>query len=134
MADTGNLFGNTVMKTVLCDSDLSAKQYYLVNLDSSDDNVVNLASAATSVPFVLTEGAAGSASSPKACSIALGGRAKVVLGGTIGAGVPFMSDASGKAVVATNGKYSAGILLKGGVAGDIVECLVTPGRVWTTVS
>ena len=134
MADTGNFFGDTITRTVLCDTDLSAKQYYLVTLDSSDDNVVNLAAAATSVQFVLTEGANGSAASPKVGSIALGGRTKVTLGGTVGAGVPFMSDGNGKAIAATNGKYAAGILLKGGVSGDIVECLVTPGAVWTTVS
>lgn len=134
MADTGNLFGDTVQRSVIADSDLSAKQYYLVTLDASDDNVVNLAAAATAAQFVLTEGANGSSTSPKAASIAVGGRTKVTLGGTVGAGVPFMSDASGKAIAATNGKYQAGILLKGGVSGDVVECLVTPGVVWTTVA
>lgn len=132
MADTGNLFGDTMMRSVICDTDLSAKQYYIVNFDTSDDNVVNLAAAALLMPFVLVEGKDGSTTA-QAGVIAYGGRAKVILGGTVGAGIPIMADTAGKGVVATTGKYSVGITCKAGVAGDIVECIINP-CVWSTVA
>jgi hypothetical protein len=133
MSDTGNTFGDTLTRSVICDSDLSAKANYLVTIDSTDDNVVNLAAAATAPQYVLLEGKDGSTTA-QAGLIAYGGRAKVILGGTVNPGVPVMSDGNGKAITATNGKYAAGIAVKGGVSGDIVEIICTPGQVWTTVS
>lgn len=132
MADTGNQFGDTLTRSVTCDTDLSAKQNYLVSLDSSDDNVVNLATAATSPQFVLLEGKDGSTTA-QAGLIAYGGRAKVKLGDTVVPGGPVMANGSGLAVPATTGKYIAGFLVKGGVVNDIVEMIVAPG-VYSTVS
>lgn len=133
MADTGNQFGDTLVRSVTCDTNLSGKENYLVAFDATDDNVVNLAAAATAPQYVLLEGKDGS-TTPGVGLIAFGGRAKVLLGGTVNPNSPVMSDGNGKAIAATTGKYQAGIIPKGGVSGDIVEIILTPGVVWTTVS
>lgn len=129
---TGNQFGDTLTRSVICDTDLSAKQNYLVTLDATDDDVVNLAAAGTSMQFVLLEGKDGSTTA-QAGLIAYGGRAKVKLGATVGPSVPIMSDANGLGIAATDGKYFCAITVNGGVANDIVEVIVTQG-VWKTVS
>lgn len=130
---TGTTFGDTKTRNVMIDSDLSGKEGYFVTFDATDDNVVNLAAAATAVHLPLVQGANGSASSPQTGAVAYGGRCKVLLAATIAAGVPVMSDGNGKAIAATNGKYSAGYLAVGGVSGDMVEMVVNP-MVWSTVS
>lgn len=130
---TGTTFGDTKTRSVLIDSDLSGKEGYFVTFDATDDNVVNLAAAATAVHLPLVEGKLGSSSSVQTGTIAYGGRCKILLAATIAAGTYVMSDGNGKAIAATNGKYSPGFLAVGGVSGDIVEMVVAP-TVWSTVS
>lgn len=126
---TGVQFGDTVTKTVKIDSDLSDKEYYLVNLDTSDDQVVNIASDASAVPFVLCEGVDGS-STEGIGTIAVGGRVKVKTGGSVNAGDKLTSDGSGLAIATTTDTNHYGLIaLESGASGDIVEALVAPGMV-----
>jgi hypothetical protein len=59
------------------------------------------------------------AGSGNPCSVQLDGVGKITLATTLNAGVQVASDASGHATTYSSG-WSAGVLLKGGSAGDIV--------------
>lgn len=130
MTATGQNFGNVVSRTMSAITDLTSKIYYFVNLDTSNDEVVAIAANATKVPFVLMEDGLGTSTAPKTVSIALSGRVKVVLGGTVAAGDKLTSDANGKAITTVTNKDNYGaIALHAGVAGDIVEVWVEQGMI-----
>lgn len=124
MADTGVVFGKPETRSVKIDTNLTDKEYFLVTMDTTDEHVVNLAAAATSVLFVLTEGANGSASDVKQGTIVTGGYTKVKLGGTVSAGGKITADSNGKGVAATTGNNVACIALANGVDGDIIPVVV----------
>lgn len=126
---TGVQFSEQVTKTVTMDSDLSAKAGYAVNLDATDEENVNLASAATAFPFVLLEGADGS-SAKATGSIVISGRAVVKAGGTIAPGDKLTSDGSGKWIkTTTDTNHYGAIALEIGAANDEIEVLVVQGTV-----
>lgn len=122
MPTPGQQTGAIETRSVTCDTDLSSKEGYAVNFDATDDNNVNIGADATLFPFVLQEGAAGAVGGKKSCTIAISGRSKVKLGGTVAPGDPLTSDSSGKWVKTTTNhdKYGA-IACQIGVANDIVE-------------
>lgn len=108
-------------------ADLSAKQYFIVKLDTDQDTVV-LASAGTDFLIGTIE------NKPKAnenASVLLrsgGATGKVVLGGSVSAGNFLTADSAGKAVATTSGGDEIlGRALKDGSAGDIIE--YTPANV-----
>lgn len=126
---TGQIYGDTNTRTVTMDSNLTDKEGYAVNLDTTDDNNVNLASGATAFPFVLLDGGDGS-SADYIGSVALSGRTKVKLGGTVAPGDKLTSDGNGKWIVTTTGgNHFGAIALQIGVANDVIEVLVTQGIV-----
>jgi hypothetical protein len=126
---TASLFGNTETRTVTIDSDLSSKAGFLVALDTTDDLTVNIASGATAFPFVLTEDGDGSSTAISG-SIAIGGRVKVKLGGTVVPGDKITSDGTGKGIKTTTDTNHYGlIMLENGVTGDVKEALVSFGMV-----
>lgn len=129
---TGIVTGVPVTQSVQIDSNLTDKEYYFVTLDGTDDNIVNLAAAATAQQFILIEGKDGS-STVKTGTIATGGETKLLIAATIAAGVPIMSDGNGKGIVATDGKYYGATALENGVSGDLIRVKVERG-VWKTVS
>lgn len=117
-------------KSFKANADLSAKQYYIVKLDTDGVGIV-LASAASD--FVLgtlnskpTSGMTGDVSLRSAA-----GTHKVVLGGTVSAvGGKLVADSAGKAVVSTNaGDHMIGYALQTGSAGDIIEYMPSADRV-----
>lgn len=130
---TGVLKANLQTLSVQMDTDLTDKEGYFVNFDTTDDNVVNIAAAALLVPYILEEGKLGTATAPKTGSIAQSGRTKLIIAATVQAGQPLMPDGNGKGIVAIDGKYYGAIALENGVSGDIIAVDVCRG-VWKTVS
>lgn len=111
------------------DSNLSAKTYYAVTLDTTDEENVNLAAAATAFPFPLVEGVDGSTAKQEG-TICLSGRCKVIAGGTIAPGDKLTSDGNGKWITTvTNRDHFGAIALEIGAANDIVEVLVVQGLI-----
>ena len=126
---TGQIFSDTVTRTVTMDADLSAKSGYAVVLDTTDDNNVDLASGATAPVFPLTEGVDGSSAKANG-TIALSGRAVVKLGGTVAPGDKLTSDGSGTWITTTTDTNNYGaIALQIGVSGDEIEALVVQGMI-----
>lgn len=126
---TAQMYGDIVTMTVTIDTNLTDKEYYLVNLESTGEKIVNLAAGATAFPFVLAEGGDGS-TTPLKGSIVLSGRVKVKLGGTVAAGDKLTSDGNGKAVTTvTDHNHYGFIALEDGVSGDIIDALVSLGTV-----
>lgn len=126
---SGVIFGDTMTRSVQIDTDLSDKECFLVNFDGSDDFVVNIASGATEFPWVLTEGGDGSTDELTG-SIAVGGRVKIKLGGTVAAGDKITSDGSGKGITTTTDTNHYGLIaLQAGVLNDLIEAIVFPGMV-----
>lgn len=66
-------------------------------------------------------------------SIQVSGVARVKLGGTVSANDPITSNASGQGVVANPGAgvnaYIIGIAMESGVAGDLIDVQIAPGRI-----
>lgn len=116
-------------RTVAIDTDLSAKQYHFVSFDATDDDVVNILAASTSVPFILTEGANG-ATTATVGSIALSGVTKLKIAGTVAAGDKLTATTGGAAITTvTNNQNYGAIALVGGVSGDIIEVSAERGMI-----
>lgn len=117
-------------RTVRIDSNLSAKEKYLVTLDTTDDAVANLASAATSPVFVLVEGADGSSNEAVGTIALPGAIVKVKAGGTITAGAKITANASGLGIVTTTDTNNyAGIAWENAASGDEFLMIVSPGMI-----
>lgn len=131
MASTGEVFGDYRSRTVTMDTDLSEKAGYAVNLDTTDENNVNLASGATAVPFVLLEGAAGATGAKLGGTIARpGSTVPVKLGGTVAPGDKLTSDGNGKWITTTtNHDHYGCIAMQIGAANDEIEAEVAIGTV-----
>lgn len=133
MANSGQQYGDVVTRTVTMDSDLTDKEMFAVTLDATDDNNVNLAAAATGFPFVLLDGGVGTASVDYTGSIALSGRVKVKLGGTVAPGDKLTSDGNGKWITTVTDKDHFGaIALQIGAANDVIEAWVVQGLISAT--
>jgi hypothetical protein len=127
---TGNITTALLTKKVTIDSDLSNKEYHLVDWDATDLNVVNLVEDALSMPMVLIEAGDGSTTATKG-TVALSGITKVKIGGTVAAGDSLAATTAGVAIATTtDGNRAAGIALEGGASGDIIEMLVAPHFVY----
>ncbi len=115
--------------TVTCDSDLSAKFGFAVTLDTTDEQNVNLAAAATAFPFPVLEGADGSAAK-KVMTIAIGGTCLLKAGGAIAPGDKLTSDGSGKWIATvTDHQFYGAIALEIGATDDEIVALVSQGTV-----
>lgn len=126
---TAQMFGDTVTMTVKIDTNLLDKEYYLVNLETTGDKVVNLATNAAAIPLVLAEGKNGS-STVDYGTVCVGGRVKVKLGGSVNAGDKLTSNGSGLAIATTTDTDHYGLIaLEDGSANDIIDALVAPGMV-----
>ncbi len=129
---SGVQFGELITKTVTLDTNLLNKEYYLVNLDATDEGVVNIAADATKFPFVLLEGGDGSVTA-KQGTICLGGRVKVKCGGAVNPGDKLASDGSGLAIATITDKNHYGLIaLEIGATNDVIEALVAFGTVSAT--
>jgi hypothetical protein len=130
---TGLLETIASTRQVRIDTDLSAKQNYLVTLDTTDDGVVNLAAAATAPLFVLIEGTKGSVTESMGTIALPGSIVKVESGGGISAGDKITSDSNGKGVATTTDKnHVAGIAFENATSGDTFLMIVAPSQVSNT--
>lgn len=113
-------------KSLLSTNDLSTKQFYIVAVDTANDESLILGAAATDPIIGVLQ------NKPKAGAAALYrflGTTKVIAGGTITRGDFVTSDGNGKAVTTTSSSNATvGIALVSAVAGDIFEVQLAVGR------
>lgn len=128
MADTGVVSGKPETRSVKIVTDLSDKEYYLCNLDlTNDDEVDGLAADATKNAYILLETYDGSTNN-RTGVIATGGQSKVKLGGTVTVNDFIVPDGNGKGIAATaDNQIYAAVPLQNGVSGDIIAVQVTRG-------
>jgi hypothetical protein len=104
-------------RTGVAGEDMSAKQYYIVQLDASGN--IEVGEGATDLLVGVLQ------NKPEAGEAALyrhGGTTKVIAGGNVSIGDLVTSDASGKAVATTTNKdIVIGRALASAVSGDIFE-------------
>lgn len=104
-------------KTLEAGEDMSAKQYFIVQLDAAGK--LEVAEGATDLIVGVLQ------NEPQAGENALyrhTGTAKVKLGGTVGIGAWVTTDANGKGVATTtDGDITIGRALEAGVDGDVIE-------------
>lgn len=125
----GYVTGNPETRTVVLDSDLDGKQYTFVDFDGTDENVVNATADAATQMFVLLNAADGSTTATEG-SVAVGGSARITLGGTVAQGDYLTATTAGVAIkTTTDGDYYGAVALQSGVTGDVVPCRVVQGTV-----
>lgn len=120
MAKSTYVEGNS--RTFKSTNDLSAKQFFIVKLDTGNDNQIVLSAAATDkhVGILLNTPKAGDTADVYLRNAA--GTSKVVAGGTIAINDALTSDANGKAVATTTAADQViGYSLHAAASGDIVE-------------
>jgi hypothetical protein len=106
-------------------SDLSAKQFYALQLVSGTDNGFNLATAATQKPGGILQ---NKPASGKAVDSAVLGVCKALAGGTIHVGDRVTSHTDGTLIATTTAKdYAWGVSLTEASAGDVFTMLVNIG-------
>ena len=110
-----------VCTTKPANTDLSAKQFYFVAINSS--GYMAVAGAGDADGVLQNKPSA----QYHAASWAYGGITKVVLGGTVAIGARVTSDSSGKCVTAGSGEITLGLCLVGGDSGDIGTILLQRG-------
>lgn len=94
--------------TCLTDIDMTGNQFKFVYLDTVDGYLEVVSSAGRRATGVLQDDIVGTAGSPKACQVRMGGPTKIQCGGTFAAGDLIASNASGKAV-----KYTGATVFTG---------------------
>ena len=104
-------------------ADLSAKQYYIVDVNSSSQAALVATKGAKMVGVLQDKPAAAN----RIGAVAVEGISKVELGDTVAAGAEVISDANG-AAIATDAadQYILGTCIKGGAVGEIGEVLIKP--------
>lgn len=111
-------------KSLTSTNDLSAKMFYIVKVDTANDNSVVLAAAGTDPIVGVLQ------NKPKATAAAvvrMSGTSKVIAGGTVTRGDLVTSDSNGKAVTTTTNKdVAVGRALSSAVSGDIFEIQLSP--------
>jgi len=117
---------NCTIVTRTTDADLSAKAYHIV-IESGGDAVL---AADGDSPFmgVLTDNVRDGSTTQAIVSVQKMGECKVKCGATITAPVFLMSDANGKAIAATTGKYFFGYADEDAVNGDILTYTAAYGQ------
>lgn len=122
--------------TFLSDSDLSAKQFFFVQLGS--DNYLNVCTTGQRALGVIQDTNVGTASVPIGCQVRVMGPTKIFAGGTFVIGDLLTSDSAGKAVKYTgatvftgtpytvSGSQVLGIALGSGTAGQLSTILFSP--------
>ena len=105
--------------SIPANADLSASQYCFVIVNSTGKAVV--AGDGEAGVGVLQD---TPAAADRPAEIAISGRSKVKLGGTIATGAKACSDSTGRAVTGASAKNILGIMLKGGAVNEIGEILL----------
>jgi len=129
MADisTAPISGEVNTKSVRIDTDLSDKEYYAVDFDGTDKNVVNSVADGSTQGFLLITAGDGS-STETAGVIVLKGRTKAKLVGSVAAGDPLVPSTGGALIKATvDTEYIIANALEDGVTGDIIAVEANQG-------
>ena len=105
--------------------------FLIVKFGAADLNVVP--GAASTDKLIGTSGRMGAAVSGDRCEVTRAGLDKVIYGGTVAAGDPLTSDATGRAVTAAPGAgvnaSIVGFAEIAGVVGDEGLVFIAPGRI-----
>lgn len=129
---TGQIMDPKTM-TVRIDTNLADKEYYFVNFDATDDNVVNLAADQSLPPFILWEGADGSTNEKVGSVLIPGAIGKLKIAEAVTAGKFLVPTAAGLGEVAdAAGERYGAIALENGAANDIIRVVVVIGEVEAT--
>lgn len=108
--------------TRLSGADLSAKQYFIVKLNSSRQVILTAAATDQLLGVVANVPDAGTNAPVDVCVRNAEGTFKVQCGGTVAVGDRLTSDAAGKAITTvTAGNEVLGIAVEAGVAGQVIE-------------
>jgi len=131
MTNTGNVIrpDASARQPVNIDSDLSDKNGYAVNLDTTDQDVVNAATDASAICYPLVDSADGSSTTTTG-AIATAGQAEYKLGGTVAPGDK-LAPTTGSVWIktTTDTDHYGGIARKAGVTGDLIPGEVRQGMV-----
>lgn len=122
---------NQIVKSLLAGQTFAAKQYYAVQVTSTNNTVVVAGSAAAEGAHVIGV-MQNKPASGEAASVAIGGTSKLVMAANCDQGEKIMSDGNGKGTPADADQKSViGIALEANTGGDggIIEVLLTPGGV-----
>lgn len=104
--------------------DLSSAQYFVVSQDS--DGLIEAVSASTEHPFGVLQNEPVTGEAGNVAPIGQGGITKIKIGvATLATDAEVSMDATGRAAPAISGKYTIGILTKGGAAGELGELLLS---------
>ena len=126
---SGVITGEPKTRTVRIDSDLSDKEGFAVDLDATDQDVVNLTADAATIPYPLIEGEDGSTDEGIG-TIAIGGVVKVKAGGAIAPNDKLTATTGGKWIATTTDTNHFGaIALEVGATDDLIKVLVVQGMV-----
>jgi hypothetical protein len=117
-----------VTLTLTCNTNLSAKDGFAANFDTSDDFNVDLAADATKFPFPIVQGEAGATGAKRECVIAVAGGAIVKCGASILPGDKLTSDSAGKWIpTSRSGEHYGAIATVSGASNDLIAVLVCQG-------
>lgn len=105
--------------TLPAGADLSAKQFYFVELNNTGK--VTVCNSAGERAFGVLQ---NDPTANQAATIAIGGVAKVIAGDTIAIGDQIATDASGRAIPATTGQIVLGDAISAGAVGNVVSVLL----------
>ncbi len=109
-------------KTFKANSDLltASKKYYIAKITAT--GTVDVATGSTQAIVGIIQEGVKLGDNVAVAMISGGGTSKVILGGTIAAGVPFTCDGNGKAIQAyQNLDQVIGVTLESGVLNDVIE-------------
>lgn len=122
---------NQIVKTLIAEATLVAKQYYAVQIGTADNKVVVAGAGAAEGAHVLgvvqNKPAAG-----EAAAVAIGGTSKLVMAANCDRGEKLMSDGNGKGTpVDADTKSVIGVALESNASGvgAVIEVLLIPGGV-----
>jgi len=117
---TAPITGSIKTQSVRIDTDLSDKEYYAVDFDGTDRNVVNNVADGNTQGFILVTAGDGSTNETTGV-IVLSGRTKAKLVGTVEAG-DHLAPSTGGALDknTTDKKFTCAVALEEGVSGDLI--------------
>lgn len=117
------VFNPSRRRTFLSTNDLSAKQFYLVGMDSAADNSIVLANAQTIQPIGVLLNAPVAGDTAEVALLAP--TTFIIAGGTITKNDKVTADSNGKAITTTTAAdLVIGVALEAGVAGDRIEVML----------
>lgn len=113
--------------TLLANVDLSANQYRFVNINTTGKSIAMTSAGERMVGVQQDKAGQQTGAALEESAIGIDGVSLIILGATVTAGIEVKSDDEGRAVSAATpalGHYVGGILLTGGVEGDVVSMLI----------